>query len=124
MLDPALFEPIRQVALAFPGAEDSLSHNATPSIKVRGKLLCRLHESGEFIPIHVGFEHRDYFLETYPETFHLPKHFRKYPYIALWLQHYSPRVLREVLEVGWRGLASQRQLRDWAQQNPPGAASR
>jgi len=60
--DPADFEPIKRVALLFPGAEESVSHENTPSIKVRGKLMCRLHDNGEFIPIHLDFEKRDEYL--------------------------------------------------------------
>ena len=57
--NPADFEPIKKIALLFPGAEESISHENTPSIKVRGKLMCRLHDCGEFIPIHLDFEKRD-----------------------------------------------------------------
>ena len=42
------FEPIKNTALTFPGTEESTSHEKTPSIKVCGKLMCRLHDSGEF----------------------------------------------------------------------------
>jgi hypothetical protein len=111
--NPADFEPVRQIALKFPGAEDSISHEGTPSIKVRGKLLCRLHESGEFLSIQTGFERREYYLETYPEAFHLPEHFKAYPYIALWLHAARKPLLEEVLEQGWRRLASKKQLKEW-----------
>ena len=50
------FEPIKNIALTFPGTEESTSHENTPSIKVRGKLMCRLHDSGEFIPIRLDFD--------------------------------------------------------------------
>lgn len=45
------FEPIKNIALTFPGAEECMSHENTPSIKVFEKLMCRLHESGGFVPI-------------------------------------------------------------------------
>jgi hypothetical protein len=111
--NPADFEPVRQIALKFPGAEDSISHEGTPSIKVRGKLMCRLHDSGEFLSIQVGFDERNYYLDKYPEAYHLPDHFKPYPYIALWLHALRKPLLEEVLEQAWRRLASKKQLKEW-----------
>lgn len=112
--NPADFEPIKQIALQFPGTEESVSHENTPSVKVRGKLLCRLHDNGEIIPIHIGFENRDHYLEKYPELFHLPAHFVKYPYMAMWtMQQYDKKLLTEVLLAAWKGLASKKQLAEW-----------
>jgi len=111
--DPKDFEPIRKVALQFPGAEDSVSHENTPSIKVRGKLMCRLHDNGEFIPIHLDFDHHEKFLESYPEIFHIPDHFKNYPYICMWIHTYNQKLLKEILELSWRGLASKKQISEW-----------
>ena len=77
------FEPIKNTALTFPGTEESTSHEKTPSIKVCGKLMCRLHDSGEFSPVRVDFELRDNYLDSHPEIFHLPGHFKAYPYICM-----------------------------------------
>ncbi|KQT17352.1 hypothetical protein ASG31_08035 [Chryseobacterium sp. Leaf404] len=63
------FEAVKNIALTFPGTEESTSHEGTPSVKMRGKLMCRLHDSGEFIPIRLDFEFRDRYLKTYPEIF-------------------------------------------------------
>lgn len=111
--NPADFEPVRKIALMFPGTEESISHENTPSIKVRGKLMCRLHDNGEFIPIHLDFERRDEYLVRYPEIFHLPDHFKGYPYICMWIQQYNVKLLKEVLELSWRGLASKKQIEEW-----------
>jgi hypothetical protein len=116
--NPADFEPVRQIALRFPGAEDSISHNGTPSIKVCGKLLCRLHESGTFIPIQVGFEPREELLESHPEHFHLPPHFVNYPYIALWTACRDRALIERTIYNAWRLLASKRQKEQWDRQNP------
>jgi hypothetical protein len=35
--NPADFDVVKQIALTFPGTEESVSHEGTPSIKVRGK---------------------------------------------------------------------------------------
>lgn len=107
------FEPIKQIALTFPGTEESISHENTPSIKVRGKLMCRLHDNGEFIPIRLDFELRDKYLDSHPEIFHLPDHFKAYPYICMWTHNYDKRLLTEILELSWKGLASKKQIGEW-----------
>ncbi|RYY55973.1 MAG: hypothetical protein EOO09_08455 [Chitinophagaceae bacterium] len=113
--NPADFEPVRQVALGFPGTVDSTSHEGTPSVKVRGKLMTRLHETGKFIPIHLDFELVDQYLDSHPEIFHLPDHFRGYRYICMWVHRYDQRLLKEILEHSWRGLASKQMLKEWDQ---------
>jgi hypothetical protein len=113
------FEPIRQIALQFPGAEDSVSHGNTPSIKVNGKFMCRLHENGEFIALRLNFDLRNAYLDSHPEIFHLPDHYRNYPSICMWVHDYDMRLLREVLEASWRGLASKKQILEWEKANNP-----
>lgn len=107
------FEPIKNIALKFPGTEESTSHENTPSIKVGGKLMCRLHDSGEFIPIRLDFELRDKYLDSHPEIFHLPDHFKAYPYICMWTHNYDKKLLTEILELSWKGLATKKQLEEW-----------
>jgi hypothetical protein len=63
--DSKLFEPVRKIALQFPGAVESVSYG-TPSIKVGKKFMCRLHESGDFIPLRMDFEIREKYLESHP----------------------------------------------------------
>lgn len=104
------FEMIRNIALTFPYTEDSISHEGTPSVKMRGKLMCRLHESGKFIPIRLDFEIRDKYLDSHPELFHLPDHFKAYPYICMWTQGYNKQLLMEILELSWKGLATKKQV--------------
>lgn len=107
------FEPIKNIALTFPGTEESTSHENTPSIKVRGKLMCRLHENGEFFAIHFDLDKRDEYLESYPEIFHLPNHYKPYPYICMWTHSYNKKLLSEILELSWKALASKKQIKEW-----------
>ncbi|MNJ91855.1 hypothetical protein D3C87_95100 [compost metagenome] len=110
------FEPVKQVALTFLGAEESLSHEGTPSVKVRGKLMCRLHDNGKFIPIRLDFEIRNKYLDSHPEIFHLPDHFKPYPYICMWIHHYDRNLLKEILEASWRVLATKKQVKEFDEQ--------
>jgi hypothetical protein len=105
------FDPVKHIALTFPDTEESVSHEGTPSVKVRGKLMSRLHESGAFISIRLDFEHRDKYLDSHPELFHLPDHFKAYPYICMWIQDYDSRLLKEILELSWKGLATKKQVK-------------
>ena len=107
------FEAVKKIALTFPYAEESVSHEGTPSVKVRGKLMCRLHDGGEFIPIRLDFDLRDKYLETYPEFFHLPDHFKPYPYICMWISCNDKKILTEILELSWKGLATKKQIRQY-----------
>jgi len=105
------FEVVKTIALTFPGAEESVSHEGTPSVKVCGKLMCRLHESGEFIPIRLDFEIRDKYLDSHPEVFHLPDHFKAYPYICMWTHNNDRKLIAEILEQSWKGLATKKLLK-------------
>lgn len=113
--DPASFETVKQVALSFPETEESVSHEGTPSVKVRGKLMCRLHESGSFISIRLSFELRDQYLDSHPELFHLPDHFKNYPYICMWIHHYNIELLKQVLALSWRALATKKAIKVYEQ---------
>lgn len=113
------FEVVKHVALTFPDTEESVSHEGTPSVKVRGKLMCRLHDSGKFIPIRLDFEIRDKYLDSYPEIFHLPDHFIAYPYICMWLHNYDRNLLKEILEQSWKGLAAKKQVQEYEKKKLP-----
>lgn len=100
------FNGVKNIALSFPDTEESISHEGTPSVKVHNKLMCRLYESGKFIPIRLDLEIRDKYLESYPVFFHLPNHFKVYPYICLWTGKYDKNLLTEILKLSWKGLAT------------------
>jgi len=70
--NPVDFEPVKKIALGFPGAEESVSHYDTPSIKINGKLMCRLIEGGDFIPIHLDFDLRNNTWSNIPKSFMCP----------------------------------------------------
>lgn len=107
------FDLVKTIALGFPGTEESISHEGTPSVKVRGKLMCRLHDSGQFIPVRIGFEVRDHYLEKFPDIFHLPDHFKNYPYICMWKDCHDKKLIAEVLEISWKSLATKKQIKDF-----------
>ena len=106
--DPHDFEPIRNIALRFPNASDSLSHYDTPSVKIKKNLLCRLNENGEWIVIRTDFESRDVFLEQYPESCFITPHYEKYPYICLTVNNYSLELATAILETGYKAITAKK----------------
>jgi hypothetical protein len=59
------FEQVRLVAQAFPGIEDSTSYG-TPALKVRGKLLARVHQSGECFVLRADLLDREILMQSAP----------------------------------------------------------
>jgi hypothetical protein len=110
--NPADFEPVKFIALQFPGATEEVSHYQTPSVKVNGKFMSRLHESGEFIAIRLPFEYREQYLESYPEIFHLPDHYVNYPFICFWVNKCPKKLLTEIITLSWKSLATKKQLKE------------
>ena len=110
------FDPVKRIALTFPDSQEGISHEGTPSVTVRGKLMCRLHHEGTFIPIRLEISLRDKYLDSHPELFHLPDHFKPYPYICMWLQsNYDRKLLYEVLEQSWKSLATKKNIKEYEQ---------
>ena len=79
---------------------------------VFGDGRCTSHGT-KFIPIRLDFELRDKYLDSHPEIFHLPDHFKAYPYICMWTHKYDKKLLTEILELSWKGLATKKQLEEW-----------
>lgn len=104
------FEPVKNIALTFPGAKEAVSYG-TPSVKVNGKFMCRLN--GDFIPIRLDYDLRDKWLDSHPEFFHVPDHYKSYPAICMWVHKYNKKLLAEILELSWRGLATKKQIAEW-----------
>ena len=80
---------------------------------VHGKLMCRLHEGGSFIPIKLDFCIRDGYLESHYKIFHLPDHYKAYLDIDMWKHNYDVKLVREILEKNWRALATRKQVREY-----------
>ncbi len=75
--------------------------------------MCRLHQEGEFIPIRLDFTIRDQYLDSHPEVFHLPDHFKGYPYLCMWVNTSDQKLITEVLEHSWTGLATKKQVKEY-----------
>ena len=98
------FEQVRLVAQAFPGIEDSTSYGP-PAIKVRGKLLARLHQSGECFVLRADLLDREILLQSDPSVFFITDHYRDYPWILVRFSAVDPSALADLIERAWRLVA-------------------
>jgi hypothetical protein len=97
------FEQVRMVARAFPGIEDSTSYG-TPALKVRGKLLARLHQSGECFVLRTELLDREILMQSDPQVFFITDHYRDYPWILVRFS-VDPGELPNLIERAWRLVA-------------------
>jgi hypothetical protein len=98
------FEQVRLAAQAFPGVEDSTSYG-TPALKVRGKLLARLHQSGECLVLRADLLDREILMQSDPRVFFITDHYRDYPWILVRFSTVDPDALPDLIERAWRLVA-------------------
>lgn len=95
------YETVRRLGLALPGVEESTSYG-TPALKVKGKLLVRLHQDLDKIVLPVPFERREEMMAADPETYFITEHYREYPYILVSLARVHPDALPDLLNLAYR----------------------
>lgn len=95
------YETVRRLGLALPGVEESTSYG-TPALKVKGKLLVRLHQDLDKIVLPVPFERREEMMAADPETYFITEHYREYPYILVCLARVHPDALPDLLNLAYR----------------------
>jgi len=98
------FEQVRLAAHAFPGVEDSTSYG-TPALKVRGKLLARVHQSGECFVLRANLLDREILMQSDPSVFLITDHYRDYPWILVRFCAVDPGALPDLMERAWRLVA-------------------
>jgi hypothetical protein len=90
--------------MALPGVEEGPSYG-TPAFRVGGKLLARLHDSGEALVAKVGFDEREMLMAADPSTFFITDHYRGYPMMLVRIAKADPASVRRLLEQTWRDIA-------------------
>ena len=98
------FEHVRMAAQAFPGVDDSTSYG-TPALKVRGKLLARLHQSGECLVLRVDLLDREILLQSDSQVFYITDHYRDYPWVLVRFSADDAGALPDLIERAWRLVA-------------------
>jgi hypothetical protein len=98
------FEQVRLAAQAFPGVEDSTSYG-TPALKVRGKLLARLHQSGECLVLRADLLDREILMQSDSQVFYITDHYRGYPWVLVRFSAVDAGALPDLIERAWRLVA-------------------
>jgi hypothetical protein len=99
-----LFGLVIEAAEGLPGIEEATSYG-TRALRVRGKFLARLREDGESLVVRVLMVERDHLLQSDPKVFYITDHYRDYPAVLVHLSAVKAKVLRELIEQGWRRIA-------------------
>ena len=81
----------------------------SPSLRVRGKSLCRLREKPDALVIRVlDLEDKEALLHGDPDVFFTTPHYDGYPYVLVRLDAAGEGTLAELLEDAWRVCAPKR----------------
>lgn len=98
------FDQVRSIAFTFPGVEDGTSYG-TPALKVRGKLLARVHQSIDCLVLRADFLDRQILMQSAPSAFFITDHYRDYPWVLVRLSAIEERELPNLIERAWRLVA-------------------
>src|ERR1700688_3201532 len=98
------FEQVRLAAQAFPGVEDSTSYG-TPALKVRGKLLARVHQNGECLVLRADLLDREILMQSDLQVFFITDHYLDYPWILVRFSVVDPGAFPDLIERAWRLVA-------------------
>ena len=98
------FEDVREIAHALPGMEDGTSYG-TPALKVRGKLLARLHQSIDCLVLRTDLLDRQILMQSAPHVFFITDHYRDHPWVLVRLAAIEKRALPDLIERAWRLVA-------------------
>jgi hypothetical protein len=102
------WEDVVAIGSRFPGLEPSTSYG-TPSLKVRGKFVCRLRTNPDALVIRVvDMGEREALLQGEPEAFFSTPHYDGYPAVLVRLERVDPIELAELIEDAWRLQAPKR----------------
>ena len=101
---PVTFARVREIAHALPGVEDGTSYG-TAALKVRGKLLARVHQTMDCLVLRVDFLDRQILLQSAPEAFFITDHYRDYPWVLVRFSAVLEAALPDLIERAWRLVA-------------------
>lgn len=106
------FEQVRAIAFTFPGVEDGTSYG-TPALKVRGKLLARVHQSIDCLVLRADVLDRQIMMQSAPGAFFITDHYRDHPWVLVRFSAIEERELPTLLERAWRLVAPKTLLKNY-----------
>ncbi|HEX9109588.1 MAG TPA: MmcQ/YjbR family DNA-binding protein [Longimicrobiales bacterium] len=93
--------------------EDGTSYH-TPGLRVRGKLIARLHEDGDDFILRMERDTRALLLRVRPEVFYITDHYLPYDWVRVRLAAVGEAELRDVFADAWRSQAPKRLIAEYA----------
>lgn len=103
------FTRVQQLAEQLPGAEVSTSYG-TPAIKVRKKLLLRLHQKEDaFVMLLDSVAVQQSLIATDPMSFYITDHYEGYAAVLV-RPTVDEETFFELMQQKWRSLANPREL--------------
>jgi hypothetical protein len=107
------WEDVVAIGSRFPGLEPSSSYG-TPSLKVRGRFVCRLRTNPDALVLRVvDLGEREALLQGEPDTFFSTPHYDGYPAVLVRLERVDPVELAELIEDAWRLQAPKRLVAEY-----------
>jgi hypothetical protein len=98
----ATWDDVLAIAARLPGVEAGQSYG-TPSLKVRGKFMCRLRTNPDALVVRViDMGDREALLLGQPDVFFITPHYKEYPAILVRMDAVDPGQLGELIEDAWR----------------------
>jgi hypothetical protein len=102
------WKDVVESASRLPGVEEGMSYG-TPSLKVRGKFMCRLRTNPDALVVRViDLADRDALLLGHTDVFFITPHYEGYPAVLVRLEAVDPSMLAELVEDAWRIQAPKR----------------
>lgn len=98
---PVTYDTIRRLALTLPNTEESTSYG-TAAVKVKGKLLLRLHDDRDKIVLKMPFDRREELMAGDPQTYFITDHYLNYPWILVSLAKVPEEAVRDLLLIAHR----------------------
>lgn len=107
------WDDVVTIGLRFPGMELATSYG-TPSLRVRGKFICRLRSDPDALVLRVlDMGEREALLQGQPAAFFSTPHYDGHPYVLARLDAVDPVELAELVEEAWRLRAPKRLVAAW-----------
>jgi hypothetical protein len=102
------WDDVLAAAADLPGVEVGTSYG-TPSLKVRGKFMCRLRSNPDALVMRViDLADREALLKGRPEIYFSTPHYDGYPVVLVRLEEIEATELAELVEDAWRLQAPKR----------------
>jgi len=100
-----VYQRVCEIARKLPGVEESTAYG-TPSLKVKGRILCRLRTEAEgALALRCDFLDREILLQSDPNVFFVTDHYLNYPMVLVRLDKVRRGALPDLIQRSWRMVA-------------------